>query len=436
MFFLRRTAPDVLKLSTNDWSQLDSDEAPTQDEIIYEYETHFRCEVSPSRAKIDGAPQLELRLPIDDIEDAPTAVAAMFRGEDLVHHSAAWWALQRKLAPILDAHEKSNPAFHFSPAAAAVAAFKSNHFGVSGKDSLRIEGYRAIAQRELKGGKLSPVVSLGQIPKDKISEGGHLFRFQFDDLSRKEPKRIADLTLVEATGIHKNYLFEGRPLQVSSFTGKIIYTPNRVNKLPTYFRARPAVQDIPPASHRMTFQAGLSEENRVLIETALNRRVELLKTGAHAIHVDLSDVPNWPELRARLLSGENIAAERERYNAIAMRLRSLFQPSKGSIYHAEDAAAVLALEVVQDGSESARQRSIAFRGLLEPPEIKMSGITNLRLGGIGTAHPYQLEKRPDSIRWPTENVPYPLEQPEELVDMGYAISFYVDDVLRQVLVEP
>ena len=235
MFFLRRTAPDVLKLSTNDWSQLDSDEAPTQEEIIFEYQTRFQCEVSPSRAKIDGAPQLELRLPIDDIEDAPTAIAAMFRGEDLVQHSAAWWALQMKLTSIFNAHEQSNPVFHFSPAAAAVAAFKPRHFGSSGKDSLRVEGYRAITHRELKDGTLRPVFSLGQIPKDKVNQGGHLFRFQFDDPSQKEPKRIADLALVEATGIHQSYLFEGKPVQVPSFTGKIIYTPNRVNKLPTYF---------------------------------------------------------------------------------------------------------------------------------------------------------------------------------------------------------
>lgn len=436
MFFLRRTAPNVLKLSTNDWSQLDSDEAPTQEEIIYEYETRFRCEVSLFRATADGAPQLQLRLPIDDIEDAPTAIEAMFRGENLVQYSAAWWALQRRLDPILNAHEKSNPVFHFSPAAAAVAAFKSKHFGTSGKESLRIEGYRAIPQRELKGGALSPVVSLGQIPKDKISEGGHLFRFPFNDSSQKEPKRIADLTLIEATGIHQSFLFEGRRPQVNSFTGKILYTPNRVNKLPTYFRARPAVQDIPPASHRMTFRAGLSEEDRVLIETALDRRVELLETGAHEIHVDLSDVPDWPELRARLLSGENVAAERERYNVIAARLRSVFKQSKASIYHPADAAAVLALEAVQDGSERAIRRGVSFYRRLEAPSVKKSGITNLRLGGIGTAHAYQLEKMPDSIHWPTENVPYPLERPETLTDMGHAISFYVNGVLQQVLVEP
>ena len=435
-----------LIFSTTDWSQLDSAEAPTQQKIIAKYADLFQCEVSPTRYKIDGNPQLELRFPIEHLNGAAEAIETLFRGDDNAAHSGVWFVLWHQLAAIIRAHNTHNPVMNFSPPAAAVMALQSIRFQ---QNWPKLEGYRSIKLRELRNGTVKPIVTTGPVPRNIVHEGGHFFRFEFDESRDTKEKRIAEALLVDAYGVNQSFLYEGMSVNVTSFTQKILYAPNRLQKLPTYFLPRPPVTPRPPESHRMTFKASLTEEQRIQFETHLGRRTETAEDGNVLIHLDFLDVPNWVELRSRLLAGENIAQDRQACNAVVKRLMKLFSLDFGRIFPSHDAMIFFALGLIQDQSGNhpkfaakTPNKPVSEKGGTLPHLARMpltlvaSGIHEMRLCGVADIHPFIMEKRgQSSIIWIDDNVPYAMPTDTTHDDYGFALSYIVNGAMRRVWID-
>ena len=419
--------PDTLVLHTADWSAAELSHAPEADRIIAAYESRFDLPVRASQEVAStGAPQLELVVDTSDLPWLDRARRRLLAGEPRSEEDReTWHALSTRIRKAKEMHDTLSPEFHFPFTAAAAIAVTEAPVDVTYTSVLI--GYRALLPGEghAQNIDMDTPAPMGTPAQDRFEEGGHLFKFRKLRESNTGTIELVHSVLICSTGFHV-----GRGQGDPRKNGALSVLDNRRHRMPAFLEPLPEFdRTLPPPEYRISLVVFLpygakSTEHKI---EDLERSLGIViapggndaKREMGTIHIDLTDLRDWPRVRDLLLAGaeirEGVPILREAVK------RTIDVVAKTPRAHLSDTAAILTC--------LSRARSN-----LE--------VASVRLAGVQYIHPYQLEKLSNWSHYPDAPAPPPtgpvapaaLDEPPR--DFGVGCLFEIDGGIERGWFEP
>ena len=444
--FRNRRKP--LLAHTADWSRWDASEAPPLADLTRAYEAAFGHPVRPASTELNGAPQLEIAVPVDDLPGLETAQRRLFSGEDIRPDLDTWLALEKRLHAMLAAHCVREPPIRFpATLAAAIAVARSEVFYRKYDAPFCLAGWWPVSHDAERQRRIEMRETRGAAPPDGPTETGHGFAFAHSP-EQIEAHRGATLRVFQIDGLGT---IDGwhTPGGRDRYTERPLRRPGTLfalapNRPPLFIQPRPEARAAPPREQRLTLIPMLHDDLRAdyrrgiytvpmqeasLVERRLGRRLERTDRGFEA-HIDLTDLSDWQSARRRLYTGEDAGPDLGTWRIVTDRLSAFMAVPKAPVRVPLTVAAALGLAGALAG-----RKGISLSCPTQVPPIRDGEGGAVRLLGISTVHPFILEKRgPDDIHWPTTDRYGEPPEDEFIEDGGFALRFAVDGATRDVLI--